>query len=43
MKQDVEKKVLKAVAEKVKSEMKRQNGSTSICPVFFHQPKRPKK
>lgn len=43
MKQNMEKRVLKVVAEKVKADMKRQQGSTSICPVFFHQPKRPKK
>lgn len=34
VKQNVEKRVLKAVAEKVKAEMKRRNGSTSICRCF---------
>lgn len=43
MKKDVEKKALKVVAVAVKAGMKRQGETTSICPVFFHQPKRPKK
>ena len=43
MKKGVEEKVLKTVATVVHAGMKRQKGSTSICPVIFHQPKRPQK
>lgn len=43
MKGGVEERLLKVVASIAASEMKRKNGATSICPVIFHQPKRPKK
>lgn len=43
MKKEVKKKALRAVAVAVKAGMKRQSETTSICPVFFHQPKRPQK
>lgn len=43
MKKRVEEKVLKTVATVAHAGMKKQNSSTSICPVIFHQPKRPQK
>ena len=43
MKGNVEKRALKAVEAAVKVGMKKKGGPSSICPVFFHQPKRPKK